>query len=63
MTTMTIAVYRINAETGARTEIQGKTTHLCPMGNPSDKGFGFPPCECPQCTAKRQEREESCRVQ
>lgn len=59
MTIITLAVYRISRETGARTEVQGKTTHLCPGVNPSDKGFGFPPCQCPPCKATRQAAEES----
>jgi hypothetical protein len=59
MTTITITVHRINGETGARTEVQGKTTHLCPPGNPSDKGFGFPPCTCPRCVAAIRQRRES----
>ncbi|MDQ0941469.1 hypothetical protein QFZ67_003174 [Streptomyces sp. V1I1] len=59
MTTITIAVYRINGETGARTEVQGKQTFLIPPGNPSDKGFGFPPCTCPPCRATRHALGES----
>lgn len=53
MAAITISVYRINAQTGTRTEVQDKVTHLCPPGNPSDKGFGFPPCTCPPCRAQR----------
>lgn len=55
--TITITVYRVDSKTGARTEVQDKVTHLCPPGNPSDKGFGFPPCTCPPCKATRRAAE------
>lgn len=46
---MTIRVYRVNPETGARTQVRSKHT-VKPSGAPDFSG-GYPPCTCPRCTA------------
>ncbi|MFF3910130.1 hypothetical protein ACFYZJ_30085 [Streptomyces sp. NPDC001848] len=50
---MTIAVYRINPETGARTPVRAKHT-VKPVEVP-DATSGLPPCTCPRCNGSAQE--------
>ncbi|MFI1162131.1 hypothetical protein ACH4UM_00625 [Streptomyces sp. NPDC020801] len=45
--TMTIAVYRINPETGARTVVREKRT-VKPLEVPAATS-ALPPCSCPRC--------------
>ncbi|MFI1168307.1 hypothetical protein ACH4UM_33155 [Streptomyces sp. NPDC020801] len=45
--TMTIAVYRINPETGARTVVREKRT-VKPLEVP-EVSSALPPCSCPHC--------------
>jgi hypothetical protein len=45
---MTIAVYRIDPETGARTQVREKHT-VKPVDVP-DVTSALPPCTCPRCT-------------
>jgi hypothetical protein len=45
---MTLEVYRINPQTGARTQVRRKHT-VKPAGAP-DVGQKYPPCRCPRCT-------------
>lgn len=52
--TMTIAVYRINAETGARTDVQSTRT-VQPAKVP-EVSSGYPACACPRCAGKRTPR-------
>jgi hypothetical protein len=47
---MTIAVYRINPQTGVRTQVRGRRT-VEPATTP-DLTSGYPPCACPRCTGK-----------
>ncbi|MFG2882170.1 hypothetical protein ACGFYV_07565 [Streptomyces sp. NPDC048297] len=46
---MTIEVYRINPETGARTQVRGK--HTVEPSEAPDFSSRYPMCECPRCTA------------
>jgi hypothetical protein len=46
---MTIVIYKINRETGARTDVQSKRTFLA-QSTP-DETLGYPRCTCPTCTA------------
>jgi hypothetical protein len=45
---MTIAVYRVNRETGARTQVREKHT-VTPLEVPETTS-ALPPCTCPRCT-------------
>lgn len=56
---MTIAVYRLNPETGARTCVRRKHT-VRPARVPA-LGEKYPPCTCPRCrtTAADQSTEET----
>ncbi len=44
---MTLAVYKINPETGARTQVRRRRT-VRPAGQPDVSGR-YPPCACPRC--------------
>ncbi|MFD4262187.1 hypothetical protein ACFWR9_32310 [Streptomyces sp. NPDC058534] len=48
--TMTIKVYRINPQTGARTWVRGKHT-VRPAAAPELTGQ-YPPCICRRCTGR-----------
>lgn len=45
--TMTMAVYRINPETGARTEVRKR--HIVKPVEAPETTFALPPCSCPRC--------------
>ncbi|MEV0642758.1 hypothetical protein AB0I77_49215 [Streptomyces sp. NPDC050619] len=47
---MTIEVYRINPQTGARTEVRSK--HTVKPATVPDLSSGYPPCACPNCKGK-----------
>lgn len=47
---MTIGVYRLNAETGARTLVRAQHT-VTPAKVPS-LGQKYPPCICPRCSGR-----------
>ncbi|MEU0219534.1 hypothetical protein ABZ281_32530 [Streptomyces sp. NPDC006265] len=47
---MTIEVYRINPETGVRTEVRRK--HTVKPAEVPDLSSGYPPCACPHCKGK-----------
>lgn len=49
---MTIAVYRVNADTGARTCVR-RTRTVRPAKAP-EVVHKYPPCACPRCTAAPQ---------
>ncbi|MFF7980128.1 hypothetical protein ACFZDK_13505 [Streptomyces sp. NPDC007901] len=46
---MTIEVYRVNPETGTRTQVCRK--HTVEPAEVLDFSSGYPPCACPRCTA------------
>ena len=47
---MTLEVYRINPQTGARTEVRRK--HTVEPADVPDLSSGYPPCSCPHCKAE-----------
>ncbi|GAB2978952.1 hypothetical protein GCM10023080_050380 [Streptomyces pseudoechinosporeus] len=49
MTTMTLTVYRINAETGARTLVRAQ--HTVKPATVPEVSSGYPACRCPRCSA------------
>jgi hypothetical protein len=49
---MTIGVYRVNAETGTRTEVRRKVTFL--PNTTLEESLAYPRCDCPHCKAKQQ---------
>ncbi|MFI6248502.1 hypothetical protein [Streptomyces sp. NPDC051016] len=46
---MTIEVYKVNPETGTRTQVRRK--HTVEPADVPDFFSGYPPCVCPRCTA------------
>ncbi|MGW3949646.1 hypothetical protein ACWEKM_01430 [Streptomyces sp. NPDC004752] len=44
---MTLEVYRINPQTGARTQVRSK--HTVKPASVPDFFSGYPPCSCPRC--------------
>jgi hypothetical protein len=47
---MTIEVYRINPQTGARTQVRSK--HTVKPAKVPDYSSSYPPCACPNCKGK-----------
>jgi hypothetical protein len=46
---MTIEVYKINPQTGARTPVRSK--HTVKPADAPEVGQKYPPCSCPRCTS------------
>jgi hypothetical protein len=47
---MTIEVYRINPQTGTRTQVRKR--HTVKPATVPDLSSGYPPCSCPRCKGK-----------
>lgn len=62
---MTIAVYRVNAQTGERTVLRDRY-FVSNLALPSPSGIKLPPCDCERCQGRQQEggyRDKSGTVQ
>jgi hypothetical protein len=57
--TMTIEVYKINPQTGARSLVRAR--HTVKPADVPEAGQKYPPCTCPRCTdrAANQATEEA----